>query len=101
MRRALQAIRRYHITDRDDYKKYNKIAGLATKLVGVLKRLPSTDPARIELTDQVLDKYVCPPLNPFLPVYVQIDPLLHSPNPPRVWSGLNSVMGVLVKDEIS
>jgi Ribosomal protein S4/S9 N-terminal domain len=51
-----QVIKRYHITDRDDYKKYNKLCGLATKLVDVLKRLQPTDPARIELTDQLLDK---------------------------------------------
>eukprot|EP00884_Botryococcus_braunii_P009096 jgi/Botrbrau1/18188/Bobra.53_1s0053.1 len=54
--REIKVIRRYHITDRDDYKKYNKLCGLATKLVGVLKRLQQTDPARIELTDQLLDK---------------------------------------------
>ena len=26
-------MRRYHIQDRDDYKKYNKLAGMVTKLV--------------------------------------------------------------------
>ena len=29
--------RRYHITERDDYKKYNKLCGMVTKLVAVLQ----------------------------------------------------------------
>ncbi len=53
---CLQIIRRYHIQDRDDYKKYNKICGMITKLVSVIKRLDPQDPVRIELTDQTLDK---------------------------------------------
>ena len=51
-----QVMRRYHIQDRDDYKKYNKLCGMVTKLVSVLRRLDAQDPARIELTDQVLSK---------------------------------------------
>ncbi|KAK9837498.1 hypothetical protein WJX81_006945 [Elliptochloris bilobata] len=54
--RELQVMRRYHIQDRDDYKNYNKICGMITKLVSVLKRLDAQDPARIELTDHVLSK---------------------------------------------
>ncbi|CAL8471883.1 g11425 [Coccomyxa elongata] len=54
--RELQVIRRYHIQDREDYKKYNKICGIVTKLVNVIKRLDPQDPVRVELTDQVLDK---------------------------------------------
>ena len=53
---CLQIIRRYHIQNRDDYKKYNKICGMITKLVSVIKRLDPKDPVRIELTDQTLDK---------------------------------------------
>ena len=53
---CLQIIRRYHIQDRDDYKKYNKICGMITKLVSVIKRLDPQDPVRIKLTDQTLDK---------------------------------------------
>ena len=56
MTASLQIIRRYHIQDRDDYKKYNKICGMITKLVSVIKRLDPQDPVRIELTDQTLDK---------------------------------------------
>lgn len=57
MRLDPQIIRRYHIQNRDDYKKYNKICGIVTKLVSVMKRLDARDPVRIELTDQVLDKW--------------------------------------------
>jgi U3 small nucleolar ribonucleoprotein protein IMP3 len=49
-------MRRYHIQDRDDYKKYNKLCGMVTKLVSTIKQLSPTDPVRIELTDQLLDK---------------------------------------------
>ena len=47
----------YHIQDRDDYKKYNKLCGLVTKSVNIIKRLDAEDPVRIDLTDQLLDKY--------------------------------------------
>lgn len=49
-------MRRYHIQDRDDYKKYNKLCGMITKLVSVIKKLDSKDYVRIELTDQLLEK---------------------------------------------
>lgn len=49
-------MRRYHIQDRDDYKKYNKTCGMVTKTVNVIKKLDSRDAARIELTDQLLEK---------------------------------------------
>ena len=51
-----QVMRRYHIQDRDDYKKYNKIVGMVTKLTSILKQLDSKDTARIEMTDQLLEK---------------------------------------------
>lgn len=51
-----QVMRRYHIQDRDDYKKYNKLCGMVTKLVATLKRLDARDTTRIELTDQLLNK---------------------------------------------
>ncbi|KAL4422927.1 hypothetical protein ABPG75_009124 [Micractinium tetrahymenae] len=54
--RELQVMRRYHIQDRDDYKQYNKLCGMVTKLVATLKRLDARDTARIELTDQLLNK---------------------------------------------
>ncbi len=51
-----QVMRRYHIQDRDDYKKYNKIVGMITKLTNVLKQLDPQDATRIELTEQLLEK---------------------------------------------
>ncbi|GAQ90652.1 Alpha-L RNA-binding motif/Ribosomal protein S4 family protein [Klebsormidium nitens] len=54
--REVQAMRQYHITDRDDYKKYNKLCGMVTKLTSILKKLDPQDPFRIELTDQLLEK---------------------------------------------
>ncbi len=52
----LQVMRRYHIQDRDDYSKYNKLCGMVTKLVATLKRLDARDSTRVELTDQLLNK---------------------------------------------
>jgi hypothetical protein len=49
-------MRRYHIQNRDDYKSYNKIAGMITKLTNMLRQLEPSDPTRIELTDQLLNK---------------------------------------------
>jgi len=49
-------MRRYHIQNRDDYKSYNKIAGMITKLTNMLRQLDPKDPTRIELTDSLLDK---------------------------------------------
>lgn len=38
--REIKVLRRYHVQDRDDYLKYNKVAGLITKLTAMLKDLP-------------------------------------------------------------
>jgi len=54
--REIQVMRRYHIQDRDDYKKYNKLCGMITRLVTVLKKLDSRDPVRQELTELLLEK---------------------------------------------
>jgi U3 small nucleolar ribonucleoprotein protein IMP3 len=54
--REAQVMRRYHIQDRDDYKKYNKLCGMVTRLVSVLKKLDSRDPVRVELTELLLQK---------------------------------------------
>ena len=55
-------MRRYHIQDRDDYKKYNKLCGEITKLVSLMKRLDARDVIRIELTDQLLNKCTVNPI---------------------------------------
>lgn len=49
-------MRRYHIQDRDDYKKYNKLCGMVTRLTATLKKLDARDTTRTELTDQLLNK---------------------------------------------
>jgi len=54
--RETQVLRRYHITERDDYKKYNKLCGMVTKLVSMVKKMDPRDPVRIALTDQLLGK---------------------------------------------
>mmetsp|Transcript_34817 Transcript_34817/g.98719 ORF Transcript_34817/g.98719 Transcript_34817/m.98719 type:complete len:183 (-) Transcript_34817:169-717(-) len=54
--REIAVMRRYHIQDRDDYKKYNKLCGHVTKLASTLKKLTAQDPVRIELTEKLLDK---------------------------------------------
>jgi len=49
-------LRRYRVTNRDDYRHYSKIVGQVTKLATVLKKLPATDDTRIELTKNLLRK---------------------------------------------
>eukprot|EP00877_Chromochloris_zofingiensis_P007674 jgi/Chrzof1/315/Cz01g11040.t1 len=73
--RELQVIRRYHIQNRDDYKKYNKIVGMITKLSNILKHLDRTDSTRIELTDQLLDKLHNMGVLPTKKSLVQVDKL--------------------------
>lgn len=48
--------RRYHLTERDDYKKYSSICRMVQKLVHVLKQMDPRDPFRIEMTDGLLEK---------------------------------------------
>ncbi|RZS23391.1 hypothetical protein BHM03_00056305, partial [Ensete ventricosum] len=48
--------RRYHLTERDDYKKYSSICRMVQKLVHVLKQMDPRDPFRIEMTDALLEK---------------------------------------------
>lgn len=54
--REIKILRRYMIQNREDYVKYNKIAGLATKLTSKLKKLPADDEFRIKMTDDFLEK---------------------------------------------
>ena len=49
-RREVEVMRRYHIQDRDDYKKYNKLAGMVSKLCNALRDLPGNDEERQEMT---------------------------------------------------
>ena len=54
--REIAVLRRYHVQNREDYAKYNKIVGQITKLVAKLKTLKSSDPYRIAQTDALVAK---------------------------------------------
>ncbi|KAK9133804.1 hypothetical protein Scep_013332 [Stephania cephalantha] len=54
--REAQVMYRYHVTGRDDYKKYAGICGMVQKLVNILKQMDPRDPFRIEMTDLLLEK---------------------------------------------
>ena len=49
-------MRHYLITIGDDYKKYNILCGMITKLVNILKQVDPKDPFRVEMTDRLLEK---------------------------------------------
>lgn len=54
--REIKVMRRYHISDRDDYSRYNKVAGQILKMVSILRKLPSSDADRIRMSEALLDK---------------------------------------------
>lgn len=54
--REAQIIRRYHLQDREDYTKYNKIVGVITKLVSKLRNLPKEDEVRNKLSVSLMQK---------------------------------------------
>ncbi len=54
--RELEVIRRYHIQDREDYVKYNKICGQITRLANKLQKLAPDNDFRIKMTELLLDK---------------------------------------------
>lgn len=49
-------MRRYHIQDRDDYAKYNRLCGSIHHLALRLSKLPSTDPFREKTESSLLGK---------------------------------------------
>ncbi|KAH6806450.1 Alpha-L RNA-binding motif/Ribosomal protein S4 family protein [Perilla frutescens var. frutescens] len=49
-------IHRYHVTGRDDYKKYSGLCRTVQKLVSIIKQMDPRDPYRIEMTDNLLEK---------------------------------------------
>jgi U3 small nucleolar ribonucleoprotein protein IMP3 len=51
-----QVMRRYHIQDREDYSRYNKICGYVTKLANAISLLKPDDPFRAKISEQLLDK---------------------------------------------
>ena len=54
--REIAVLRRYHVQDREDYAKYNKLVGQITKLVAKMKTLKQDDSYRIAKTDQMVNK---------------------------------------------
>lgn len=54
--REAGVMQRYHVTGRDDYKKYNSMCRMVQKLVNILKQMDPRDPFRIEMTDNLLEK---------------------------------------------
>ena len=54
--REVAILRRYHVQDREDYVKYNRLVGQITKLVAKLKTLSQEDEYRIAKTEQLCSK---------------------------------------------
>eukprot|EP01017_Pseudomicrothorax_dubius_P040823 TRINITY_DN6457_c0_g1_i3.p1 TRINITY_DN6457_c0_g1~~TRINITY_DN6457_c0_g1_i3.p1 ORF type:complete len:199 (-),score=57.66 TRINITY_DN6457_c0_g1_i3:35-631(-) len=52
----IKVVRRYHLQDREDYTRYNKLCGVVTKMVNKLKQLKQDDLFRIKMTEQLLEK---------------------------------------------
>ena len=52
----VKVLRKFHISDREDYTRYNKVVGMITKMVAILRKLPSSDPDRIRMSEALLDK---------------------------------------------
>ena len=51
-----QILRKYHVQNREDYIKYNKIVGKITKMVAKLIALPKDDTLRLNVEAQLLKK---------------------------------------------
>lgn len=54
--REAHVTQRYHLTARDDYKKYNSLCRMVQKLVNILKQMDQRDPDRIQMTASLLEK---------------------------------------------
>jgi len=54
--REIAVLRRYHVQNREDYAKYNKIVGQITKLIAKLKVLKQSDAFRIEKAEELINK---------------------------------------------
>jgi len=55
-RREINVLRRYHIHDRDDYLKYNKLCGSLRSYAHRLSLLPAQDSFRARMETQLLSK---------------------------------------------
>jgi len=54
--REIKVMRRYHIQDREDYHKYNRLCGSMRGLAHRLSLLPAQDPFRATMEAQMLSK---------------------------------------------
>ncbi|GAU11734.1 hypothetical protein TSUD_74850 [Trifolium subterraneum] len=54
--RENMVMQKYHITGRDDYKKYASICRMVQKLVSSVKQMDPKDPYRVDMTDKLLEK---------------------------------------------
>ncbi|KAG5639337.1 Small subunit (SSU) processome component [Sphagnurus paluster] len=54
--REIKVMRRYHIQDREDYHKYNKICGSLRSYAHRVSLLPAQDPFRARMEGQLLSK---------------------------------------------
>ncbi|KAJ3518257.1 hypothetical protein NMY22_g13769 [Coprinellus aureogranulatus] len=54
--REVKVMRRYHIQDREDYHKYNKLAGSLRAFAHRISLLPPQDPFRTKMEGQLLSK---------------------------------------------
>ena len=54
--RENEILRRYHIQDRADYIAYYRLCSRIRRLAELLSKLPPSDPFRVKLTAQLVDK---------------------------------------------
>jgi U3 small nucleolar ribonucleoprotein protein IMP3 len=54
--REVSTIRRYHLRDRDEFKRFNVLVGSVTKLANALKKLDARDETRQHTTEALLAK---------------------------------------------
>ncbi|KAG8808061.1 Small subunit (SSU) processome component [Serendipita sp. 400] len=54
--RETKVMRRYHLQDREDYHKYNKLCGQLRSFAHRLSLLPAQDPFRSKMEGQMLSK---------------------------------------------
>lgn len=54
--REAKIIRKYHLQNREDYQKYNRMVGMVTKLVSKIKVLNKDDEIRSKISVQLLNK---------------------------------------------
>ena len=52
----MKVLRKFHISDREDYTRYRKLVGKVQQMVSILRKLPSSDADRIRMSEALLDK---------------------------------------------